>query len=118
RIVLTPLVFTPILITLIRAVRTGSRKSWLWAGFWMGVGMYAYQSLRITPLVAFAAFFVAVAGPVTRALLARFRQRIDAPALQMLATNVVARQGLNLICSAVILTAVFMPMLRFWHDDP
>ena len=118
RIVLTPLVFTPILITLIRGIRTGARKWWLWAGFWMGVGMYAYQSLRITPLVAIIAFVIAVAGPIIRAVVARVRKQMDAPTLQVVATNTITRQSLNLLCSGIVVIAVFMPMLRFWHDDP
>src|SRR5690606_22845031 len=45
RIVLTPLLFAPVLITLIRGVRTGSRRAWVWAGLWMGVGVYGYQAM-------------------------------------------------------------------------
>jgi hypothetical protein len=118
RIVLTPLVFTLVLVTLIRGIRTGARRHWIWAGFWMGIGVYCYQALRITPLVAVAAFIITVAGPIWRALRAQLRQQADAPALQTIASNIVARQGLNLLSSGVVALTIFMPMARFWHDYP
>lgn len=118
RIVLTPLVFTLIVITLSRGIRSGQRKPWLWAGFWMGVGAYAYQALRITPLVAVAALVIAVAGPAVRALVAQIRGRPDAGALRTIAGNIASRQGINLLCAGLVALAIFVPMLRVWHDYP
>src|SRR5690606_13352097 len=77
RSVPTPLSFTVLLVMLVRGVRAGSRRAWLWAGFWMGAGVYAYQAMRITPFVAIAAFVVGVAGPVVRWLHAEMRSRPD-----------------------------------------
>jgi len=118
RIVLTPLVFTLVLICLIRAVRTGSRKSWLWAGVWMGVGVYSYQAMRVAPLVAVTAWLIAVGGPLAIAAFSIWRKTVDAPLKQAIAAHVFARQTLNLVCAALIAVAMFVPMLRFWHDDP
>ncbi|HEC24105.1 MAG TPA: hypothetical protein ENI95_14430, partial [Chloroflexi bacterium] len=118
RIVLTPLVFTLVLVTLIRGIRTGSRRAWLWAGVWMGVGVYAYQAMRIAPLVAVAAFLTAVAGPVVSAVHARFRGQPDAVAQQARAANIVGRQALNLALAGLVALAIFVPMLRAWHDYP
>jgi hypothetical protein len=104
RIVLTPFVFGLVLITLIRAVRTGSRRAWLWTGFWLGIGVYAYQAMRLAPLVAVAAFLIAVgAGLAHRKL---------GPATDA------ARQALNLACAGLIALVLFVPMLRVWHDYP
>jgi hypothetical protein len=118
RIVLTPLLLTPLLLTLIRGIRTGSRKAWLWAGVWMGVGVYGYQSLRITPLVALAAFLAAVLGPITRAATAHLKNQPDADYLRTLATNTTIRQAINLALAGLVALAIFTPMLRVWHDYP
>jgi hypothetical protein len=118
RIVLTPLVFAMVLITLARGIRTGSRRAWIWAGVWMGVGMYAYQALRITPLVAVAAFVAAVAGPLASAAMAQLRKKADVPYRRLVAANVLGRQSLNLALAGLVAFAIFVPMLRVWHDYP
>lgn len=118
RIVLTPLVFTLLLIALVRGIRTGSRQAWVWAGFWMGVGVYAYQALRITPLVALAACAISVAGPVLKALLAHWQARDDAPLRRQIAANAIGRQALNLALAGLVMVAIAVPMLRVWHDYP
>lgn len=118
RIVLTPLLFVPVLVTLIRGVRTGSRRAWVWAGFWMGVGVYGYQALRITPFVAVAAFAVAIAGPVARWLVALLREDPQAGLRGKIAANTAMRQGANLALAGLVALAIFVPMLRVWHDYP
>lgn len=118
RIVLTPLLFTLVLIALVRAVRTGRRRSWVWAGFWMGVGVYGYQSMRIVPLVAVTAALVSVAGPVGRAVVEHLRDQGTAGQRWELMNNVISRQAGNLIASGIVALALFVPMLRVWHDYP
>jgi hypothetical protein len=118
RIVLTPAVFTLVLVMLARGVRSGSRGAWLWAGVWMGVGVYAYQAMRITPLVAVAAFLVAVVGPLLRAVVSRARNAPEARTHWRMARTVAGRQALNLSLCGLVALAVFVPMLRFWHDAP
>ncbi|NDJ53841.1 MAG: hypothetical protein GYB68_12270, partial [Chloroflexi bacterium] len=118
RIVLTPLFFTLVLITLIRGMRTASRRPWLWAGFWMGVGVYGYQAMRMVPLVAIAAFLIAVAGPVITALRAGVRTLPDAPQRWEVARRTVLRQSLNLVAAGLVALAIFVPMLRVWRDAP
>lgn len=118
RIVLTPLFFTLVLITLIRGIRTGARRSWLWAGLWMGIGLYGYQAMRIVPLVAILAALVSIAGPLIKAAIADAHNRDDAGTWRVLATNTVSRQGMNLILSGLVVIAFSVPMLRVWHDYP
>lgn len=118
RIILTPLVFTLVLLTLSRGIRSGSRKAWIWAGVWMGIGVYAYQALRMAPLAALAAFGVAVAGPLVAAVRAHFNNAPDAGVRRMIAANVAGRQALNLVLSGLVALAIFVPLLRFWHDSP
>jgi hypothetical protein len=118
RIVLTPLVFVLILINLVRGIRTGSRRPWVWAGVWMGVGMYAYQALRITPLVAVVAFIMAVLGPLMSMVIAQLGKTADMPYRRLIAANVLGRQSLNFALAGLVALAIFVPMLRVWHDYP
>lgn len=118
RIVLTPFLITLVLVSLIRGIRTGQRRSWLWAGFWMGLGVYGYQAMRIVPVVALAAALVAVVGPAIRAAVCSWQQRPDAPRRWDLANNVASRQAVNLLLAGVVALAFFVPMLRVWHDYP
>ncbi len=118
RIVLTPLIMALILMVLARSIRTGSRRAWIWAGIWLGIGMYAYQALRIAPLVAIAACLASVAGPALRALAASRAGQSDARLLATIALQTAARQGLNLLFAGLIAAVIFVPMLRVWHDYP
>jgi hypothetical protein len=115
--VLTPLVFSLLLVDLVQGIRTGERRAWLWAGVWLGCGVYAYQALRLAPAVAILAFAIAVAGPLARAAMARARRR-DALALRPVAARTVSRQGRNLLCALLVALAIWVPMLRYWHDSP
>ncbi len=115
RIALTLLVFTLLLIALLRGTRTGSRRAWVWAGIWMGVGVYAYQALRITPLVAVAAVLIAAAKPTIRAFCAAPEEEYEQ---QQRAWQITSRQIINLALAGLIALAFFIPMLRVWHDFP
>lgn len=118
RIALTPLVFTLVLITLIRGIRTGSRRAWVWAGIWMGVGVYAYQAMRVTPLVALVALLASILGPIVSAVRAHYANSPDAPYRRTVAVNITGRQVLNLALAGLVALAIFVPMLRVWHDYP
>jgi hypothetical protein len=118
RIALTPLIFSFLLICLVKAVRTGERKAWIWAGVWMGVGVYSYQALRITPLVAVAAFLVSVTGPLLQAVTSHLRGDADSALRRTIAANTLGRQAVNLGLAGLIALAFFVPMLRVWHDFP
>jgi hypothetical protein len=118
RIALTPLILTALLIVLVRGVRTGSRRAWVWAGIWMGIGVYAYQALRVAPLLAITAAGVSVAGLVVRAIRAHLRAEPEAPAYREAVSNALARQAVNLAVAGVVALAMFVPMLRVWRDYP
>lgn len=116
RIALTPLIMAVLLITLIRGMRTGSRRAWIWAGIWMGVGVFSYQAMRLAPLVAVAAWALCVASATTNAVSARDTR--DALYHQMSASNTLLRQSANLASSGLIAIVVFIPMLRVWVEFP
>ncbi len=115
RISLTPLVFTLVVICLIRGIRTGLRRAWIWAGLWMGVGVYSYQAMRLVPLVAMAACLITLAGFVFPLLLQKNRPH---DILRTKALNTAARQVLNLTAAGIIAVVMFVPMLRVWVDFP
>jgi hypothetical protein len=112
RIVLTPVFYILVLVVLIRAIRTRSRRAWLWAGLWMGVGVYAYQAMRIMPLVALFAFLISSGAIAWQAWKLRKQAAID------LALIEIGKQAGNFAASGIIALAIFVPMLRFWHDAP
>lgn len=113
RISLTPLIFTLVVICLIRGIRTGSRRSWIWAGIWMGIGVYSYQAMRLVPLVAIAACLIAIIAATLRYVRARHNLL-----LRERATNAAMRQALNLTAAGLIAVVMFVPMLRVWVDFP
>lgn len=118
RISLTPLIFCLIMICLLRGVRTGSRRAWIWAGIWMGVGVYSYQAMRLTPLVAVAACLIAIAFPAMKAFQAQRQQAADVSIKQAKARNAVLRQVINLTAAGLIAGTMFIPMLRVWVEFP
>ncbi|MBN1121276.1 MAG: glycosyltransferase family 39 protein [Anaerolineae bacterium] len=118
RIVLTPLVFTLILVCLIRGIRSGRRKAWIWAGIWMGVGVYAYQALRMAPLVAGAALVCAVGGPLIQMIGARIKNDGAVAQKETIALRIAQKQLTNFVLAGMVALAFFVPMLRVWHDYP
>src|SRR5574341_1287425 len=117
RIVLTPLLFALVLMALIRGIRTGSRRAWLWAGIWLGVGVYGYQAMRLAPVAALLAFGVLVAGPVARAIRAHLRKQSDAAYWRAFAANITSRQARNLALAGLVALAIFTPMLGMFNFE-
>lgn len=99
RIVLTPLFMTAMIVYLVRAMRRNRRADFLKAGLALGVGVYAYQALRMAPV------FVIVA--VGLAFLFMARSAADR-----------RRYLFNTLALAVIAAAVFVPMMRFMLESP
>ncbi len=118
RIVLTPPVFTLILVCLIRGIRTGRRKAWLWAGVWMGVGVYAYQALRMAPFAAAAALGCAVGGPLIQMIGARIKNDSAVAQKETIALRIAQKQLTNFVLAGMVSLVFFVPMLRVWHDYP
>lgn len=55
-----PLFVAPLLFHLIRALRTGSRNDFIWAGIWLGIGLNGYTSSRIVPFLVIVAVLLYV----------------------------------------------------------
>ncbi len=99
RIVLTPLCIALLVIYLARGMRHNRRADFLKAGGVLGAGMYAYQALRMAPLVVLAAAALAV---VFIAKDGRARRRYL----------------MNLTALVVVSLAVFVPLGRYMTDYP
>lgn len=55
RFPLYPLFVAPLLYHLIRALRTGARNDFIFAGIWLGIGLNGYTSSRVVPLLVIIA---------------------------------------------------------------
>jgi hypothetical protein len=64
------------------------------------------------------AALVAVIGPVVKAVIAHIRRSDEASTRQAIAENILGRQSLNLVLAGLVALAIFVPMLRVWHDFP
>ncbi len=85
---------------LLRALRTGRRVDYLLAGLIFGAGFHGYTAYRIMPLVV-------VIIVIIKLLFERPRSRAAW-----------AQLALNLASFACIAFLVFLPLARYWHDQP
>ncbi|MBN1287137.1 MAG: glycosyltransferase family 39 protein [Anaerolineae bacterium] len=99
RIVLMPLCMVLLLIYLARMMRHNRRADYLKAGLVLGAGMYAYQGLRMAPLIVLGG--VALAVMFTARCRRARRQHI-----------------VNLAALVVMALAVFVPMSRVMLESP
>lgn len=99
RIILTPMVTAVFLMVMIRLMRFNRREDAVLAGLTLGIGLYAYQALRMLPVVAvFAAAFTVV-------VIARSWAERRAVAF-------------NLIVIAFVSFAFFIPLFRYSNEHP
>ena len=98
RFPLYPLFVAPTLFHLIRGLRTGSGNDFLACGLFLGLGLHGYSPFRIMP-------FIVVAG-VSLHLLHHADRETRRRALR------------GLVILAVVALAVFLPLLRYWMDNP
>jgi hypothetical protein len=54
RFPLYPVFVAPIVLFLLRGLRHGRRNDFIWAGFFLGAGLYGYSPIRVMPLVMLA----------------------------------------------------------------
>ena len=99
RFPLYPLFAAPVLFFLLRGLRTRNRNDFLLAGLFLGIGLHGYSPMRIMPFVVVVAF-------VLYWLHARQSEG--------------ARRELPiwLVMLALVAAFVFLPLLRYWLDDP
>lgn len=107
---LIPVLLLPLFIALLRGLRSGSRRSWLWAGVWAGLAAYGHESLRFALLLLPLAWIVAAAGPVAGLI------RAGAQRLQHEAALI--RQTANALLGAAVTLALLTPLLRVWVESP
>ena len=98
RFPLYPLFVAPTLFFLVRGLRTRNRNDFLLSGLFLGIGLHGYSPMRIVPFVVIAAFLLYWLHAQSKGA------RKDSVAwLTML--------GLTSV-------VVFLPLLRYWYDDP
>lgn len=98
RFPLYPLFVAPTLLYLIRGLRTRNRNDFLLSGLFLGLGLHGYSPMRIVPIVVAVAF----------GLYWLHSQSKDA-----------RREVISwLAMLALVSLLVFLPLLRYWVDDP
>ncbi len=102
RIVLTVIVTGLLVIYLSRGIRHNRRGDFIKAGLVLGIGVYAYQAVRMLPVVV-------IAGVVLAIIFSLFRSG---------RREQVTRYVTNLVVLVVITLAVFVPMAGFARDYP
>ncbi len=98
RFPLYPLFAAPTLLFLLRGLRTRNRNDFLLSGIFLGIGLHGYSPMRIVPFVVIAAFVL----------------------YWIHAQSKGARRELILWLVMLGLAAliVFLPLLRYWFDEP
>src|SRR5215208_3990836 len=98
RFPLYPLFVAPTLFFLIRGLRTRNRNDFILSGLFLGLGLHGYSPIRIMPLVVVAAFVLYWLHSQSKSA------RKDAV--------------IWLTILAFISLFVFLPLLRYWFDNP
>jgi hypothetical protein len=98
RFPLYPLFVAPTLFFLLRGLRTRNRNDFLLSGLFLGIGLHGYSPMRIVPFVVVAAFVI----------------------YWLHSQSTGARKELPtwLVMLALVAMFVFLPLLRYWFDDP
>jgi hypothetical protein len=99
RIVLTVSFTTVLMVFLARALRHNRRADFLKAGLTLGIGLYAYQAVRMLPVVIVVGFLIA--------LLFKARTWLDR-----------GRYVLNMAALVIVAFAVFVPLFEFSVQYP
>lgn len=98
RFPLYPLFVAPTLLYLLRGLRTRNRNDFLLSGLFLGIGLHGYSPMRIVPVVVVVGFLLYWFHSQSRGA------HRDLPAW--------------LVMLALASMFVFMPLLRYWFDDP
>lgn len=98
RFPLYPLFVAPLLLYLIRGLRTRRRNDFILAGIFLGLGLHGYTPFRIVPLVVIAAFALYALHPQSKG----------------------TRQTALVWLAITALTAliIFLPLLRYATENP
>lgn len=99
RIVMTPFITALLMIFLARAMRHNRRSDYVKAALILGFGLYAYQAVRMLPVVVVAGIGIAI---LIRSI--SWRERL--------------MYGVNLAVLVFISLMVFLPMLHYSSEDP
>jgi hypothetical protein len=99
RIVMTPIVTALLMIYLSRAIRHNRRSDYIKTALVLGFGLYAYQAVRMLPVVVVVGVAIAL---VIRSI--SWRERLA--------------YGINLMVLVFISLMVFLPMLHYSTEDP
>jgi hypothetical protein len=98
RFTFCPLFVAPTLYFLIRGLRRQNRNDFILAGIFLGLGLHGYTPFRIVPFIVLVGVALYLLHPVSRGT----RQRTV----------------FYLVLLILIAGIVFLPLLRFWVENP
>ena len=98
RFTLYPFFLAPMLYFLIKGLRHSSRNDFILAGLFLGLGLHGYTPYRIVPLVVSAAVGLFLLHSQSKG----FRKQT----------------GFHLFVLILVSLVVFLPLLRFWLENP
>lgn len=98
RFILYPALTAPLLFHLLRGLRKGDRRHFIWAGVFLGVGLHGYTPYRIVPVLVLLACGLYWLHPHSR------QQKKQ------------VMYGLALV--VLISVVLFLPLARYWLEDP
>jgi len=98
RFPLYPLFVAPLLLFLIRGLRTRNRNDFIWAGLFLGLGLHGYSPFRIVPLLVVTAFVLYVLHAQSR--------------------GVRKVAWVWLVITGLMALIIFLPLLRYAIENP
>jgi hypothetical protein len=98
RFPLYPLFAAPTLFFLIRGLQTRNRNDFLLSGLFLGIGLHGYSPIRIIPFVVIAAFVI-------------YWLHAQSKGVRRILPAWLAALGFTALI-------VFLPLLRYWYDEP
>ncbi len=98
RFPLYPLFVAPLMLYLVRGLRTRNRNDFILAGIFLGLGLNGYSPYRIVPFLVLTAFILYVLHPQSKSI------RKDAPVW--------------LVIIGLASLIIFLPLLRYAVDNP
>lgn len=114
----TPTFVALTLVFLFRAFRHNRRTDWLACGLSLGAGLHSYTAVRFVPLLLFVLTVAKAVFDALQWLRRRGTGDEPLPRRWVESTALSSRFWGHALLGAGASVLVFLPLLRYWHDEP
>jgi 4-amino-4-deoxy-L-arabinose transferase-like glycosyltransferase len=114
----TPTFVALALLFLFRAFRHNRRTDWLACGLALGAGLHSYTAVRFVPLLLLVLTLVKLISDGLQWLRHRRTDAGPGPHHRLESTALSPRFWGHALLGAGASLLVFLPLLRYWHDEP